>query len=132
MKKAIFLLLAIVCIACSKVVSENPEESIVIEDSQMENPSFDASGGVSKVLFYANHDWTVHVKTVKSSGWCNVTPMSGPKGDAELTISVEQNNTGLDRSVEVVLACGEEEYAFSIEQKGKLSEDAVLTFRDIK
>lgn len=131
MKKAIFLLLAIVCIACSKVVSENPEESIVIEDSQMEKPSFDASGGVSKVLFYANHDWTVHVKTVKSSGWCNVTPMSGPKGDAELTISVEQNNTGLDRSVEVVLACGEEEYAFSIEQEGKLSEDAVLTFRDI-
>lgn len=55
-----------------------------------------AQGGSVEIVLKSNGDWTIN----PTAEWIVVSPMSG-KGDATLTLTVEANTTGEDRSTQI-------------------------------
>lgn len=55
-----------------------------------------AQGGTVEIVLKSNGDWTIN----PTAEWIAVSPMSG-KGDATLTLTVESNTTGEDRSTQI-------------------------------
>ena len=91
MKKINYLLI-VVALAMSFVGCRKPVEVSFDTTTQEIN----AQGGSVEIVLKSNGDWTIN----PSAEWIVVSPMSG-KGDATLTLTVESNTTGEDRSTQI-------------------------------
>ena len=90
--KKINYLLFVVALAMSFVGCRKPVEVSFDTTTQEIN----AQGGSVEIVLKSNGDWTIN----PSAEWIVVSPMSG-KGDATLTLTVEANTTGEDRSTQI-------------------------------
>ncbi len=90
--KKINYLLFVVALAMSFVGCRKPVEVSFDTTTQ----EIDAQGGSVEIVLKSNGDWTIN----PSAEWIVVSPMSG-KGDATLTLTVESNTTGEDRSTQI-------------------------------
>lgn len=91
MKKNNYLLF-VVALAMSFVGCRKPVEVSFDTTTQEIN----AQGGSVEIVLKSNGDWTIN----PTAEWIVVSPMSG-KGDATLTLTVEANTTGEDRSTQI-------------------------------
>lgn len=91
MKKNNYLLF-VVALAMSFVGCRKPVEVSFDTTTQEIN----AQGGTVEIVLKSNGDWTIN----PTAEWIAVSPMSG-KGDATLTLTVEANTTGEDRSTQI-------------------------------
>lgn len=90
--KKINYLLFVVALAMSFVGCRKPVEVSFDTTTQEIN----AQGGTVEIVLKSNGDWTIN----PTAEWIAVSPMSG-KGDATLTLTVESNTTGEDRSTQI-------------------------------
>ena len=90
--KKINYLLFVVALAMSFVGCRKPVEVSFDTTTQEIN----AQGGTVEIVLKSNGDWTIN----PTAEWIVVSPMSG-KGDATLTLTVEANTTGEDRSTQI-------------------------------
>ena len=90
--KKINYLLFVVALAMSFVGCRKPVEVSFDTTTQ----EIDAQGGSVEIVLKSNGDWTIN----PTAEWIAVSPMSG-KGDATLTLTVEANTTGEDRSTQI-------------------------------
>ena len=90
--KKINYLLFVVALAMSFVGCRKPVEVSFDTTTQ----AIDAQGGSVEIVLKSNGDWTIN----PTAEWIAVSPMSG-KGDATLTLTVEANTTGEDRSTQI-------------------------------
>lgn len=90
--KKINYLLFVVALAMSFVGCRKPVEVSFDTTTQ----AIDAQGGSVEIVLKSNGDWTIN----PTAEWIAVSPMSG-KGDATLTLTVESNTTGEDRSTQI-------------------------------
>lgn len=90
--KKINYLLFVVALAMSFVGCRKPVEVSFDTTTQEIN----AQGGSVEIVLKSNGDWTIN----PTAEWIAVSPMSG-KGDATLTLTVEANTTGEDRSTQI-------------------------------
>lgn len=90
--KKINYLLFVVALAMSFVGCRKPVEVSFDTTTQEIN----AQGGTVEIVLKSNGDWTIN----STAEWIAVSPMSG-KGDATLTLTVESNTTGEDRSTQI-------------------------------
>ena len=71
---------------------------ITLEEPADADLSFDEGQGSRSVSILANFTWTV----TSEEEWCKVSPASGT-GNAVIVISVQANDTGLDRETQVTV-----------------------------
>ena len=90
--KKINYLLFVVALAMFFVGCRKPVEVSFDTTTQEIN----AQGGTVEIVLKSNGDWTIN----PTAEWIAVSPMSG-KGDATLTLTVEANTTGEDRSTQI-------------------------------
>ena len=90
--KKINYLLFVVALAMSFVGCRKPVEVSFDTTTQEIN----AQGGSVEIVLKSNGDWTIN----PTAEWIVVSPMSG-KGDVTLTLTVEANTTGEDRSTQI-------------------------------
>lgn len=90
--KKINYLLFVVALAMSFVGCRKPVEVSFDTTTQ----AIDAQGGSVEIVLKSNGDWTIN----PTAEWIAVSPMSG-KGDATLTLTIEANTTGEDRSTQI-------------------------------
>jgi hypothetical protein len=82
------------------------------------------SGGLS---FTTNGPWTSTIsESTRAASWISIDPSSGSKaGDYTITISLEPNYTGADRTATITIVCGEQTIPITVTQKAT-TEDGVV------
>ena len=81
-----------------------------------------ASGGSQSVKVTTNFDWSANA----SDPWIHVSPSSGSKGTANLTITADANDTGKDRSGSVTVTCGTITKTIRVTQAANLNQKLVF------
>ena len=113
---ALIASLLITAVGCTKeVVGESNKEDNA-ESLITENFGGTYSYGVS-----ASGDWSMS----SNESWCTVVPTSGT-GSSNVTISMEPNNTGRDRSVTIIVVNGSQTQTITLTQQGTAQEQSVL------
>lgn len=80
----------------------------------LESDALTASG----ITFTATEAWSATVHEVRSeASWLTISPDHGEAGTYTLTIKLEANDTGANRSAEIVIACGDSTLKITITQK---------------
>jgi len=121
--------LAILLAAFLLTACPNPEPE---PTPQPENPSLQVSastldvsaeGGSQTVNLTSNYEWTAKA----SDSWIQVSPASGGKGSASLTIKADANNTGKARKGSVLLTCHSvSKVTITVNQAANLSQSLVI------
>ena len=108
------LALAALC-GCSKEPSLelDPGQSFVVG----------AEGGTVKISFTARRDWTAELVDPQASAWMGISPTSGKKGSAVITVSVSGNADYEDRSAALTISSNGKTETVTVSQKQK---DAIL------
>ncbi len=114
-----------VLVSCDPVEPEpepvpEPDPSLQVGSSSID---LGAEGGSQSVTLTANYDWSA--KTTDS--WLQVSPVSGQKGSASLTISADANNTGKARKGTVTVVCRSVNRTISVSQPANLAQSLVIT-----
>ena len=81
-----------------------------------------AEGDSQTVNLSANFDWTAKA----SDSWIQVSPASGSKGNASLTIRIEPNTSGQARKASVSVSCRTLTRTISISQAANLTQALVI------
>lgn len=132
----LFLLAFVLLIAgCSK--NESAPVSITDFDPEQLNQTIYAdqtatsNGGFA---FTAKEPWYTQIQDISTKSaskapnstpaWVRVDPASGGAGTVEMTISIDENNTGTDRIAEIRIISGETTLSLKIEQKAQTREEA--------
>lgn len=97
--------------------------TITIADTENTNPIIAQNGGVAKISFTANGDWTAS----SADAWCNVTPESGKSGSVTITIETEENKSFEERSTTVTINNGTASKTIIVKQES----DGIITFEDL-
>ena len=97
--------------------------TINIADTENTNPIIAQNGGVAKISFTANGDWTAS----SADAWCNVTPESGKSGSFTITIETEENKSFEERSTTVTIKNGTASKTIIVKQES----DGIITFEDL-
>ena len=119
MRKLLYVFFAIIAIsACTKggddiIESNDNDKGITLNTNKV---SFVANGGSRSVTFATTEAWTAEVKDSDENTWCVVAPTSGAAGTAEITLTVEVNETTDDRSAIVVIKAGSESESIAVTQ----------------
>ena len=95
------------------VIKQAGKESVAIADRSCEVAD---QGGTSDVEFVASEPWSISLASTRANDWCNIEPMSGDAGDAEVTVTTTPNTTGETRSVDVTIKAGEGARTFTVVQ----------------
>lgn len=74
---------------------------------------YNKEASASNVAVTSNRDWNV----AKDQPWITVFPASG-NGDGQVTVSVEENNTGESRSGSITISGGEFSHEIPVTQRG--------------
>ena len=120
MKKILYpiTMTLLLCIILASCKDEKEEEVIVkpsITLSGGSSHTVECQGGTIEVNFSSTKSWTA------SSGqsWCRVSPTSGQGGNAQLTITVDENTTTDERNASVTIKSESASTNITINQKQK-------------
>lgn len=110
-------------IACS---DDNVEEQTTItlppatEALFEKGVNFTTSAGTQTLEFTATEDWNITAATTRNGEtWYQVFPTSGGPGKADVTITVDENESNDDRSVAISINSGKTKKTLMISQKQK-------------
>lgn len=79
--------------------------------------TFSPERSTAEIALSANRSWTAEIINSKADSWCSVSTTSGSKGNAIITISVNENNTYEERNASIVFKCGELTKTIVVTQK---------------
>lgn len=102
-----------------EVVSTDTSSSITIEDSECLQPVLPQQGGTAFVAFTATGDWTASLMNTRAEEWITISPASGTKGKAEISITAVANDTYDERNATIVLKSGSVSKNIVVTQKQK-------------
>ncbi len=106
---------------CSEINPESPKDeskdSITISGNA--SSVFESEGGSVTVSFTASGSWTAKPANDRADGWISISPDSGGKGDASVTISAAANDTYDERNATIVIKAGTAEKKITVTQKQK-------------
>lgn len=106
--------------ACSDDNGEETNSSIQITGGNNQAPNFAANELEGTLTFVAQAPWTAYISetTAKRAApdWISLDRYSGEAGEQTLNITLLPNNTGNDRSADIVIACNGEEIRVSVTQ----------------
>ena len=131
MKKllALFILAILVVVACEKAEPDNNKnengkpgnkvENITIPSTVDTTPTVTEGKDTVKVQFTAVASWTASIINTKADNWCTVYPTSGPAGNVEIEIKVQENTTPDERSATINIVSGETTKSITVTQKQK-------------
>lgn len=91
--------------------------SITFPSSEDTRPIFLPQGGTTFVSFTAEGDWTATLTATTRDSWITISPNSGGKGKAKITISVTPNETYDERNATIILNCEESSEKIIVTQK---------------
>lgn len=116
-------LLFVGCKDDTEVDKTTPEEkqTLAIDPSELE---FNSEGGSQTITITSNTDWSISIDD-EYEEWVRATPKSG-KGNAEVTIKLDANETVDSRAATVVVTAGDLIEAIDIEQEGATPPAALL------
>ncbi len=101
--------------------NESPKEptkdSITIPSSENLSPVLDSNGGTFTISFTASDSWTAKPANDRADSWISISPDSGDKGSAVVSISVSTNETYEERNAIVTITSGSAKKNISITQK---------------
>lgn len=132
----LFLFSFVLLIAgCDK--NESTSDSITDFDSEQLDQTIYAdqtttsNGGFA---FTAKESWYTQIQDISTKSaskapnstptWVKVDPSSGGAGTVQMTISIDENNTGMDRVAEIWIISGETTLSLRVEQKAQTREEA--------
>lgn len=94
-------------------------KSINLEQGFVTNAFFSESSvvlsgesGSRVITVTANYDWTI----TNPAEWLSVTPLKGEKGETQISISAEANETASSRETTLTLTCGESSSQVKVSQ----------------
>ena len=93
--------------------------TITIGSGVNTNPVITAAGGSATVSFTATDSWTASVINTRADNWISVSPTSGNKGNATITISALANDTPDERGATIQIKCGTATKSITLTQKQK-------------
>lgn len=114
------ILLAAVAMATA-LLSCTPEEP-VIDFPDVNSVDIAAEGGSQRVSFSTNYDWEASA----SDSWIQVSPASGKKGNASVSISVAGNDTGKARKGNVTINSSTLKKTISVNQAANLTQRLII------
>lgn len=113
-------------VTCSVTVKyANPE--ISFDPGQSKTVAAGTEGGSFTLSFTALEDWTAAIINDRADSWLEISPTSGGKGKAEMTLTVAENGSFDGRSASVRITCDEESETITVTQKQK---DAITLTND--
>lgn len=127
MKNRRFYLLSVLVILFITICSckddrEEPSNtfgSITFLSTEDTQPVFPSQGGTTFLSFTATGDWTAALVNTRADGWITISPASGGKGEVEIGIITEANDTFDERNATIVLKCGTDTKNIVVTQKQK-------------
>lgn len=118
-----FKFIALVCMmfiigSCSD--DDAPVQNIVQEEEtvitcSVEKIDFDSDSGNETFSFSTNKAWTI--KVLGNVTWCKVNASSGNEGTHQVNVSLEKNNTYVERNVTLSISCDDKSYLIIVTQK---------------
>ena len=121
----------VICLAVTTIFSgcddkeKQPEIKVENEASCTQTVYADQTEGKSGITIVTAGAWTSSITegTVKSAKagtvlWLNIDPSSGGAGEHTISINLEPNTTGEDRTAIIAITCGDTEITISVTQKG--------------
>lgn len=119
--------LLVICLAaCSKGNDDDPVSpskpdnvELTIPATENLSPVLGVEGGTATVSFTAASSWTASVANTRADGWVSVSPTSGGKGEAVITITATSNDTPDERNATITLKCGSVTKNITLSQKQK-------------
>ena len=91
--------------------------------------NFSANGDLTAtVSFTSSLEWSAAVEEVevtKAPSWLTVSPISGPAGPAEITITAQENSDEKERTAKVTITCGDISKSLGVTQQGVQPEPSV-------
>lgn len=121
MKNRKFYLLSLLVILFVTVCSceDDASSPISFPSSEDTRPLFLSEGGTTSFSFTAAGDWTAAFANTHSDDWITISPTSGGKGNAKITITVMPNDTNNERSAIITLNCEGNSEEIIVTQKPK-------------
>ena len=87
----------------------------------------DETEGVSKITFATTNAWTSHINPPQAASWISIDPINGTvAGEYTVTLALEQNATGNDRTAVITIVCMEGEIVVTVTQKAETSDGQPL------
>lgn len=103
-------------------------EIVFTEESPREQTIYaDETDTAKPISFKTNYIWRVDVYEVttrnveNNTDWLRLNQYGGGRGDFDLNITTDCNDTGKDRKAEIVVTCGDKT-KFTVVQKGSKRE----------
>lgn len=119
-EKILSVLLIVLCwIACE---SGDEQKTLAIDGKQTEQ-SFYADDTGGSIRFVAAEAWYAEVCKIESRaggsrvGWLELDRYEGGAGKYALTVTLQVNDTGADRTAEITIVCGDVSVKVTVEQK---------------
>ena len=92
---------------------EKEEEAVVT--CSVENIAFDSNDGNYALSFSTNKSWAI--KVLGNVTWCKVNSLSGSAGTHSVNVSVEKNNTYVERDVTLAILCEDKSHTIVVTQE---------------
>ena len=126
MKKIISLLLLMTAfVACSD--SDDAPQSIVLDKGTQTQQTIyaDQTTNGKGITFHASEAWTATITdtTRAAAEWIRLSQYSGEAGSYTLTLTIDENTTGKDRTAEIRIEAGSSVITITISQKGITKEE---------
>lgn len=97
----------------------NTSGSITFPSTEDTRPVFPSKGGTTSLSFTAKENWAATTTNTRSNNWMTISPTSGGKGNAKITITVMPNDTNNERSAIITLNCEGNSEEIIVTQKPK-------------
>ena len=116
MKKLLFSLFAILAfVACSDDGAGVEEDKVIkLETTEAK---IEPNENSTVIKFFAAEPWTAEVIITRADDWCTISPTSGDAGEATITVTTKTNDTGEERSAQVVIKSGETKKTIEVTQE---------------
>lgn len=121
---AFFQTFVLVCMMCLWVSCGDDNEALVPEVEKeeeavvtcsVENIAFDSNDGNYALSFSTNKSWAI--KVLGNVTWCKVNSLSGSAGTHSVNVSVEKNNTYVERDVTLAILCEDKSHTIVVTQE---------------
>ena len=125
MKKLFFALFAILAlVACTEGAGIGESSDITLETTEA---TIKPTENSTVIKFFAAEPWTAEVITTRNDDWCSITPTSGDAGEATITVTTTDNNTGEERFAQIVIKSGETEKTIEVKQE-EILQEYIITY----
>lgn len=114
-----FTLLIMTTNACTDKGETIPSDSSIITIEENSHPIIPQQGGSVTLSFTAPNDWSAMIVNNRADSWLNISPSSGNKGKAYITITATANETTDERNATIILKSGNSQTEIVVVQKQK-------------